>query len=525
MTNDLSTTRREFLKLVMASSAGLAALAAGGLSAEEGTEEVKRPNILFLMTDQHRADCMGCSGNSIIKTPNLDRIAREGIRFTQAYSSTPSCTPARAGLLTGLSPWHHGMIGYGKVAERYPFELPRAMHDAGYYTYAIGKLHYAPQRNYHGFDGALLDESGRAQSQGFVSDYRKWFHAKAPDLNPDATGIGWNEYRAGVYALPEELHPTRWTGDRAVEFIRGYDRKEPFFLKVSFARPHSPYDPPKRFMDMYKPEDMPAPNVGKWAAKYAPATQSNLSSWHGDLGLEQARKSRQGYYGSVSFIDEQIGFVLKALEDKGMLDNTLIMFTADHGDMLGDHNLWRKSYAYDGSAHIPMLMRWPKSMGCQTRRGSTAPQPVELRDILPTCLDMAGKSAPDKKLDGASLLDLARGESKHWREYIDLEHDTCYSKENHWNALTDGRWKYIFHAFDGSQQLFDLSNDPGELLDLASDPKFADELKKWRQRMVKHFAERGDKFVKDGELVVRSERMLYSPLYPDKAETGPGPAG
>lgn len=516
MRRDPTTSRREFLRLVVAGSAGLATLAtAGGVEAEEIAKDVSKPNILFLMTNQFRADCMGCSGNSAMKTPNLDRIAREGLRFTQAYSSTPSCTPARAGLLTGLSPWHHGMLGYGEVAQRYPFELPRAMHDAGYYTYAIGKLHYAPQRNYHGFDGALLDESGRVQSQGFVSDYRKWFRSKAPDLDPDATGIGFNEYRSGVYALPEELHPTRWTGDRAVEFIAKYDRKEPFFLKVSFARPHSPYDPPKRFMDMYKPEDMPAPHVGKWAAKYAKvANPENLSLWHGDLGLEQARKSRQGYYGSVSFIDEQIGLILKSLEERGMLDSTLIMFTADHGDMLGDHNLWRKTYAYDGSAHIPMLMRWPKSMGMAASRGATAPVPVELRDILPTCLDAAGKPA-HANLDGRSLLDLARGDAKDWREYIDLEHELCYGKENHWNALTDGCWKYIYHAFDGSQQLFDLSADPGELHDLASDPKFAAELKKWRQRMVKHFAERGTRFVKDGELVVRPEKILYSPNYPD----------
>lgn len=508
-----TASRREFLRLVAAGSAGLAL---GGISAsaEEGKAHMTRPNILFLMADQFRADCMGCGGNAAIRTPNLDRLAREGIRFTQAYSSTPTCTPARAGLLTGLSPWHHGMIGYGKVAQRYPFELPRALHDAGYHTYAIGKLHYSPQRNYHGFDGALIDESGRTETPGFVSDYRKWFSAKAPDLDPDATGVGWNEYRARVYALPEELHPTRWTGDQAVEFIGKYEREEPFFLKVSFARPHSPYDPPKRFMDMYKPEGMPAPSVGKWAGKYAKIDNpKDLNLWHGDLGVEQARKSRQGYYGSVSFIDEQIGRILKSLEERGMLEDTLIIFTADHGDMLGDHNLWRKSYAYQGSAHIPMLMRWPKSMTMSAERGSTAPQPVELRDVLPTCLDAAGKPAT-VKLDGASLLDIARGKAEHWREYIDLEHDVCYSKENHWNALTDGRWKYVYHAFDGSQQLFDLANDPGELHDVASDAKHAAELKAWRQRMIEHLAERGEQFVKNGDLVVGVEKMIYSPLYP-----------
>ncbi len=503
-------TRREFLKIAAAGAA-----VASGLSAEAREKPVKsKPNILFLMTDQHRADCMGCGGNSVIKTPNLDRIAREGVRFAHAYSSTPTCTPARAAILTGLSPWHHGMLGYSKVAERYPFELPRAMKDAGYHTFAVGKLHYHPQRNYHGFDGALIDESGRVESPGFISDYRKWFKETAPDLDPDATGIGWNDYRSAKYALPEELHPTRWTGDTAVDYISKYQREEPMFLKVSFARPHSPYDPPARFMDMYRESDMPAPHIGGWDSIYAPADPSDYNSWHGDLGTQQARRSRRGYYGSVSFIDEQIGRILKALEERRMLDDTLIVFTADHGDMLGDHNLWRKSYAYESSAHIPMLLRWPKSMGCDDRRGSVATPPVELRDLLPTFLDAAGAECP-AGLDGRSMLKITPGDADGWRRHIDLEHSICYSPENHWNGLCDGRWKYIYHAFDGHEQLFDLKEDPGETRDRASDPGYQRTMKYWRREMVKHLSERGEAFVRDSELVVRPKGMLHSPSYPN----------
>ena len=507
----METTRRDFIKAVAAGSIGLAAYASGRSSLF--AENEKKPNILFLMTDQHRADCLGCAGNSIIKTPSFDRIAREGAYFQHAYSSTPTCIPARAALLTGQSPWHHGMIGYGKVAERYPFEMPRALNDAGYYTFAIGKLHYSPQRNYHGFQDALLDESGRVWTPDFISDYRKWFKEQAPDLNPDATGIGWNDYRSGKYVLPEELHPTHWTGDRAVEFIEKYNRDEPFMLKVSFARPHSPYDPPQRFWDMYSDEDMPAPHVGKWAEEFAECDKNNYTTWHGDLGIKQAKRSRRGYYGSISFIDEQIGKILNALEKRGMLDNTLILFSVDHGDMMGDHHHWRKSYAYEGSAGIPMLVRWPDSI--KTRRGQTITQPVELRDVLPTFLDAAGAGIPDC-VDGKSLLTLVRGETDGWRDYIDLEHDICYDKTNHWNALTDGKWKYIYHAFDGGQQLFDLENDPGEINDLASDPAYKWTLKMWRQRMIEHFAERGEPFIVNGDLGVRLERMLYSPDYPGK---------
>ncbi len=478
---------------------------------------MKKPNILFIMTDQHRADCLGCYGNSIIRTPNLDRIAREGVLFVRAYSSTPTCTPARVAILTGLSPWHHGMLAYGRIAERYAFELPRAMSDAGYYTFAIGKLHYYPQRNYHGFHGALLDESGRVETPGFISDYRKWFNDKAPNLEPDATGIGWNSYLSAPYALPDELHPTRWMGDRAVEFLEKYNRSEPFFLKVSFARPHSPYDPPKRFWDMYDETEMPSPYIGNWARIYAPIEDSkDVNLWHGDLGIEQVRKSRRGYYGNVSFIDEQVGRILQTLESRGCLHNTLILFTSDHGDMLGDHHLWRKSYAYEGSARIPMLIRWPESLIAGAKRGRCLSQPVELRDILPTFLEAAGVRIPDT-LDGRSLLTLIRDEAYEWRDWIDLEHGACYAKENVWTGLTDGRWKYVFHAYGGREQLFDLWNDPHELRDLAADTSHVGILRTWRERMVEHLSERGETFVKNGRLVIRRERMVYGPLYPSKA--------
>lgn len=481
--------------------------------ARSAPESRARPNILYLMTDQHRADCLGCAGNTAIKTPHLDSIAADGALFSSAYTSAPSCTPARSGILTGLSPWHHGMLGYGRVAGRYPFELPQALREAGYYLFGIGKMHWYPQRKLRGYHGLLLDESGRSETPGFVSDYRLWFKRQTPDLNPDATGIGWNDYRAKSYALPERLHPTTWTGDRAVDFIKDYRRPEPFLLKVSFARPHSPYDPPQRFLDMYDAGDMPAPVVGDWADRYAPHDDPPKPSlWHGDLGARQAKESRRAYYASITFIDEQIGRILTALKKRDMYDNTLIVVFADHGDMLGDHHLWRKTYAYEGSAKIPMILRWPRSMGAQERRGKTLSQPVELRDVLPTFLDAAKAPIPDH-LDGKSMLELVRGNTSGWRPYIDLEHSMCYNKD-HWTAVTDGRFKYIYYAYDGREELFDLANDPGELRNLANQSAVAPPLKTWRQRMVEHLSERGAEFVKGGKLAIRAKRKLYSPHYP-----------
>ena len=470
----------------------------------------QRPHIVLLMADQYRADCLGGDGNRIIQTPNLDRLAAEGALFRCAYSSTPTCTPARSALLTGLAPWRHGMLGYGRVAEKYPLELPRALREAGYYTFGLGKMHYHPQRNAHGFHQVLLDESGRAESPDFRSDYRAWFWSEAPGLDPDATGIGWNHYRAQAYALPERLHPTRWMGDAAVRFMQGYSRPEPFFAQISFARPHSPYDPPERLMKRYADADLPKARVGAWATRYAPRSDSSNNIWHADMGAEPVRRSRQGYYGSVTFVDEQIGRILDALARRGWLDETLILFTSDHGDMTGDHHLWRKSYAYQSSARIPMLARWPTGL-MAARRGQVLAQPVELRDILPTCLE-AATAPPKSEVDGRSLLALLGGAQ--WREFIDLEHDVCYSPENHWNALTDGRWKYIFHARDGAEQLFDLARDPAELNDLASDAAYEAQVRLWRSRLIEHLAGRGERFVKNGRLALRPDSHLYSPNYP-----------
>lgn len=496
----------------------LLALAAGSRAFAQQRPARRKPNLLLLMSDQHRGDCLGVHPGSIVRTPNLDGIARDGARFAAAYSSTPTCTPARAGLLTGMSPWRHGMLGYNRVADVYPVEMPRVLNDAGYFTAAIGKLHYSPQRNYHGFQWTALDESGRVESVDFRSDYRAWFQSEAPGLNPDLTGLGWNDYDAKPYALPERLHPTRWTGDVATRFIENYSRPEPFFLKVSFARPHSPYDPPERCMKPYLDRELPPAVVGNWAQRWAPKSGNVSDLWHGDLGAEQIHRSRAGYYGAISYVDEQIGRILATLQKRGLLDDTLVIYTSDHGDMMGDHNLWRKSYAYEGSARIPMLLRWPSGL-LSGQRGLVVRQPVELRDILPTLADAAqgASKISTGAMDGQSLLECIRTGGSGWRESIDLEHDICYGPNNHWNALTDGKTKYIFHAQDGSEQLFDLESDPGEIRDLSGNSAHQERLRQWRRRMVEHLSIRGARWVRNGNLAARPDRDGLSPNYPKPA--------
>jgi arylsulfatase A-like enzyme len=488
----------------------------------------ERPNILLLMADQLRADCIGAAGNMHIRTPNLDRIAQQGVRFSSAYSTTPTCVPARTALLTGLGPWRHGLLGYAPMASNpYAVEKPRAMAAAGYFAISIGKNHFSPIRNPRGYHQVVNDEHcsywfhqrspSTEASWEERCDYEAWFWSQLPDKDPHATGLTWNDYRGKPFVYPEGMHATHWTGQTAVNFLEGYERPEPFFLKVSFIRPHSPYDPPERCFRMYEDSPLPEAQVGNWADQYAPRSGPDNEIWHGKLPSEVVRRSRQCYYGNVSFVDEQIGRILEVLESRRLLDETLILFIADHGDMLGDQNLWRKSYGYEQSSHIPMLMRLPTSMGIESK-GLTIDNPVELRDILPTLLDAAGAPIPGS-LEGKSLIELVRSNGQGWREYIDLEHDICYGPENHWNGLTDGKWKYLYHALHGEEQLFHLETDPNELHDLSAVPQYNPQLNLWKERLVAHLAERGSNWVKSGKLLPRPEGMMYSPNFPGYVST------
>lgn len=529
-------SRRSFLKSSVAAAVAAAAPVATAAQGEASppkplglpiaplrTGRQSKPNILMLMADQLRMDCVGAYGNEAINTPNLDRIASQGIRFKNAYTCTPTCTPARSALMTGLGPWKHGMLGMTNMATNpYPVEKATAMAAAGYYTTSIGKNHYYPFSNPHGYHHLISDEhcsywfhidgDKQAQSPEERCDYESWFWSQMPDKDPHATGLGWNDQPSKPFVYPEEMHATHWTGTTAVRFLQQYERPEPFFLKVSFIRPHSPYDPPERYFKMYENAPLPEAKTGEWSARYEPRSSERDDLWHGKLPKQDIRRSRQGYYGSVSFVDEQVGCILEALEQRNMLDDTLIVFFSDHGDMLGDQNLWRKSYAYEQSAHIPMLLRPAQGMNLGPK-GQVVEQPVEIRDLLPTFLEVAGAPIPDH-LDGRSLLHLVRSNGADWRAFIDLEHDVCYDVINHWNGLTDGKWKYIFHAYSGEEQLFSLEQDPHELRDLAKLPEHSETLSLWRERIIGHLGERGDLWVRNGKLMLRKQSMSVSPNFP-----------
>lgn len=474
---------------------------------------MEKPNIILVLCDQMRGDCIGAAGNDIIQTPNLDHLCSQGVLFRHAYSAVPSCLPARAILWSGENQWHTGVLGMGcgqgQTPNDFAHTLPGELTKAGYRTHMVGKGHFWPQRTLMGFESTELDESGRMPE----SEHRKWFRTNAPaGITPDDHGVDWNSWHARPWHCAEHLHPTHWTMSRALEFLRTRDKSKPFFLNISFARPHSPYVPPAFYFDLYYRWKTPPPFVGDWAEIHnEPKEALNRNAWRGKMTPFQIHRARAGYYGEISFIDTQIGRLLNARDLD--IKNTWIIFTSDHGDMQGDHNLWRKTYAYEGSSRIPFIVTPPKSS--RLPENTVLTEVVELRDIMPTVLNISGLPVPET-VDGKDLIPLMKGQSTEWRKYIHGEHCTCYSTEQEMQFVTDGKRKYIWFPRTGTEQFFDLEDDPGECRNLIKNTERLQEIKKWRMYLVKELEERKCGWVKGENPFCPDEQPLVSP-YVNKA--------
>ena len=478
------------------------------------------PNFVFIMVDQMRGDCLGADGNGYIDTPHLDCLASCGTRFNHAYSAVPSCIPARACLMTGQNQWNAGILGMGwgqcHMPNDYPHTLAGEMSKAGYTTHMIGKGHFHPYHASMGFNSMELEESSRLQNQGILDSYRSWFYAQVPSgVTFDDHGVGFNSWLARPWHQEERLHQTAWTATRAIDFLARHDKSKPFFLNVSFARPHSPYVPPQCYWDRYIDAELPEPVVGDWAAMHDdPTTAVDTDAWRGKMKDRDIRRARAGYFGEISFIDSQIGRFISAFRRQyhEAFANTWFIFTSDHGDMQGDHNLWRKTYAYEGSARIPFLVVPPSTAGKPAC--GVCDKVVELRDVMPTVLAAAGVEIP-KTVDGQSVLPLLAGQDVDWRKYLHGEHCRCYHDHNEMHYVTDGRRKLIWFPRTGQEQFFDLEQDPGELRDLAADSSRKEDVALWRGYLTEELAARDCGWVKDGKPFCIEGEPLVSP-YRDK---------
>ena len=301
----------------------------------------ERPNLLLIMTDQQRGDALGCAGNPHIHTPYLDALAASGIRFERAYTESPECVPARALLLSGQ--WGHrtGVLGNGQSLSP---EAPTFVHrlgQVGYRTQAIGKMHFKPIRASHGFDRLELSEEipwGSWEGDDYLTFLRRsgYGHVDEP------YGIRHEYYyHPQVSQLPVELHGTTWTAERAIDFIL-HAPSDPWFLCVSFVKPHPPFDPAIPFLTLYDPEQLPLPIRSDGPEGWELARAQTYSKWMESTDDNLARLIKAAYYACITQIDEQIGRIMRALSGSGARSSTLVLFTSDHGELMGDHRHFGK---------------------------------------------------------------------------------------------------------------------------------------------------------------------------------------
>ncbi|TWP34145.1 arylsulfatase [Leekyejoonella antrihumi] len=468
------------------------------------------PNVVLLCVDEWRGDALSSAGHPHVETPHLDELARGGVRFSRAYSATPTCVPARVALFTGQSQEAHGRVGYEEGVPfdvAHPVTLQGEFRRAGYQTQAIGKMHVWPERSRSGFDDVILHDGflhhvRRNRRQEFASfdDYVPWLR-RQPGMTMDADyfdhGIDCNSVVARPWDKPESTHPTQWVGTMTTEWLHRRDPTRPFFLYLSFHRPHPPYDPPQWAFDQYLALPPYERTLGDWEDDWDEFRKDgDHKAAIGDLPDKVVHRARAGYYGLMAQIDLQINRIRETLVDFGVLDDTIIAFTSDHGEMMGDHRMFRKAVPYEGSAHVPLIIADTATRD-DTSRGAVVDHVVELRDVMPTLLDLAGLPIPEGA-DGVSLAPAMRGDLTPPRDWLHGEH-AYWNQSLQW--VTDGRVKYVWGSAKGVEQLFDLTRDPGELRNLARLPEHSELRDLWRGRLVEALTGREEGFVTDGDLV------------------------
>lgn len=472
----VSFTRRAALQTLAAP------FAASLLKAQSGG---KPKNVLLMMSDQHKPGALGVAGDKVARTPNLDGFAATATRFSNCYCSNPVCVPSRASLLTGLYTHNHGALNNGIP---WPFEHKTMAHmfgSAGYMSALIGKMHFVDAQT-HGFDYHIdfnewyqflgprtrlyADELGHPNSgSGLPEDDDLW-----KDFGDPWKDARENDGRKGAVAvgrvskIPEDHQFDSFVARESIRFLKQHSRQQPFFLVTSFLKPHDPFMPAQRFADMFHPEDMKLPaTYGKVNLDSVPKEIRNSIEHERPTpeldDPETAKRRIAFYYANLAQMDDNAGKVLRALHELNLEDDTIVLYTSDHGEMLGEHKLWNKFVFYESSVRIPLMMRVP---GLST--AGDARTIVSNVDIAPTLAELAGLHAPNKT-DGHSFVADLRTPNQ-------TRDTTVFSEYNLGNQrakymLRRGDWKYNYYTHDIAE-LFNLKDDPDEMQNLASRPEF-----------------------------------------------------
>jgi arylsulfatase len=450
-----------------------------------------RPNILLVTTDHWSSGLLGQAGHPDILTPTLDQLALGGVRYTNAYSECPVCIPARRTLMTGTPPRTHGDRVF-KTHEPMP-DLPNlagTFCQAGYQAYAVGKLHVMPQRDRIGFNDVILAEEGRPVL-GAVDDYDLFLADNGHPGQGYAHGMSNNEYHYRPWHLEERLHVTNWATQQMARQIKRRDPTKPGFWFLSYCHPHPPLVPLQCYLDLYRDCDIAAPYSGDWAEDdeslpYALRARRRDSSW---MDPRHIRAARLAFYAMCTHIDHQLRLIIGTLREEGLLDNTAILFTSDHGDMLGNHGLWAKRLFYEDSANVPMILSGPGSEG-RVGHHRTDNRLVGWQDVMPTLLDLAGIEPPDT-VEGLSMVGTTRR---------DALYGECGEGATATRMLHDGRHKLVYYPVGNRLQLFDLERDPRETNDVAGTAAYANILEQLEKQLISQLYGGDENWVEDGHL-------------------------
>jgi arylsulfatase len=465
------------------------------------------PNILCFVTDQHRADHLGCYGNPIVRTPNIDRLAREGMVFTESYVANPVCMPNRASLFTGCYPKVHGVRENGIALRPGRLTLPEVLRRRGYATASFGKIHLAPFGTprgddcqdyesaecrerweeggdlpvpYHGLEHVYLVGGHGHYAFGH---YKKELDANHPGAFDKLQKEHALEPPTGALecwkaSIPADLHYNSAIADKTIEYLGSRDRNRPFFVWCSFPDPHHPFSPPRPYCDLYAPESVPfAPTRREGEIDDLPPYvracyegRCETGGSGGDISQVTDNHYREIHaltYGMISMVDDSIGRVVAALEAAGDLDGTVILFLSDHGDLMGDHWLIKKGpFLFRSLVRVPTIWRLPGAV----RPGVRTSARVSAVDLMPTLMDMVGVPLPDG-VQGRSYRRVLSGEAGAHRDWTYIEYDESYLTDR-LRQIRSPEWSLTYYANNDYGMLFDLSSDPGELHNLWDRPEY-----------------------------------------------------
>jgi len=445
----------------------------------------EKPNILLIFPDQHRADVMGCAGNPAAQTPNLDALAREGVKFGRCITNSPLCMPARTSLIAGQFVSEHGVWNNNLNGDQKGQSHVRNIRDAGYHTAVNGKTHLYTHGRTHTADHKdvlldwgytdLFETTGPLASfrmgspwtdfleeKGLLTTWRDYLRRHRDTMSK---GRAWDEEPC---ALPSEYQLDAYTGWQAAKWIREYKGDKPFYYQVCFPGPHDPYDSPSEYRAKFKVEDMPLGVIQPPREPIAPLPalfrgiyqqRLNIDTWT----LEQRRLMKLAYYAKVNIIDHYIGEIMKALKERGFLDNTWIIYTSDHGDYLGERGLIQKMVFFDEALMIPCIIRPPGGT-----KGWTSDALCDQLDVAVTMMDIAG-AKPLAKTDGQSLVPVVRGGRD--AQGAHKGKDVLISEVMGFSMIRDSRYKLSVNATDFTPvDLYDMVGDPKEMENLVNDP-------------------------------------------------------